>query len=121
MPFAERVSLENMTPPFAVMIMPPAVEDPEWGITNQTYMQDVTFAYVMRLDLVTDPEEAVAAKAETLEDRLLSVPLTLGQVIRTTVQDPGAENVINALILDKQKPFHAGIVTAQILVGETNQ
>lgn len=111
--------LEDMEPPFAVVAYGEARVSEEWGgITNQAYLIDAVIYYVLQRDLTTDAEEAVAAKLEALEDALLTSGVTVGQVIDVTGQDVSEGNAINLLILDKQKPFFAGGLGVQFLVGE---
>lgn len=118
---AERIPLEATDAPFAAILLPAAVRSEEWsGLTNDAFLQDVTFCYVARLDQVTDMEEHVAERCRTLERFLRGTGLSHGQFLWAISQDAGAENAVNAVILDKQKPFHAGALTARILVGETN-
>ena len=116
----ERESLEGISLPFASIDYGTAEGTDEYGITNQAYLIDTTIYYVLHVDQVNDYEEVDAAKAEALEDYLLTTGLSTGQVIRVTAQDVTPNDRVAALILDKQKPYYAGCVTAQILVGETN-
>lgn len=116
----ERLSLEGIRLPFASVDYGTAEETDEYGITNQSYLINTGIYYVIHIDQSNDYEEVVAAKLETLEDYLLTTGLPTGQVIRVTVQDVTPNDRVAMLILDKQKPFYAGAVTAQALVGETN-
>lgn len=116
----ERIPLEEIDVPFSVIVRSPARETDEYGITNQSYLLDVTWYYVFQIDQVSDYEETAAAKAEALEDYLLVNDPAGGQVIRITQQDVTPDDPVMMLFLDKAKPFYAGAVTAQVLVGETN-
>ena len=118
----ERVPLDddNLNLPFATILYGRAEVSGDWGITNQSYLLDITFFYVFRIDLVTEYGEIAAAKGEALEGYLLATGLTTGQVIDMTQQASSQDNDLNMLILDKQKPYYAASVTAQVLIGETN-
>lgn len=116
----ERVPLEDIDLPFAAVLYGSAQMTPEWGITNQSYLLDVTFFYVFRISTSTEYPEVAAAKGEAMEDYLLTTGLAPVQVIDVTAQEASQDSPLNALILEKQKPYWSVGVTAQILVGETN-
>lgn len=115
----QRNSFEGIDVPFVSIDYGAALESDEWsGITRQAYLIEPVFYYVFQIDLVTDYEEHAAAKAEALEDYLLANDPAVGQVIDVLAQDVTPDDALMALILDRQKPYFAGAVTAQILVGE---
>lgn len=116
----ERVSLEQIAVPFASVEYGRPQDTDRYGITNQSYLINTSFYYVFQVDLVNDYEEVAAAKAEALEDYLLATGIATGQVLRVMSQDVTPNDPLMALVLDKAKPFYAGAVVAQILVGESN-
>jgi hypothetical protein len=115
----ERVSFEGITVPFASIDYGAAGGSEEWsGVTRQAYLITPTICYVFAIDTSTDYEEVAAAKAEAMEDYLLATGLTTGQVIDVVAQDVTPDDPLLALILEKAKPYYAGAVVAEIVVGE---
>src|SRR3990172_5480585 len=95
------------------------VANPELsGIANQIYSIETMFHYVRRRDELTDLEEFVEARLQALASYLLDTGLPshggfpLGQCIDVVGIDAMESNPANLLILEKNKAYFAGTLTA---------
>lgn len=90
----------------------------EWsGLTNQIYSVETQFHYVRRRDMTTDLEEFVEARLLALEQYLLYTGPPFGQCLRVEGIDALDSNTINAMLLEKNKAYYGGTLTAVMLVG----
>jgi hypothetical protein len=121
----ERVALEDLTTDpdsdgTTAIIQPttPTFSD-EWsGLTNQAYLIETLFHYVRRRpNTAEDMEELVEGKLQQLAERLLYTRLSIGQVVRVNEIDATEGNLINSILLDKNKAFYGGTLSASLLVG----
>lgn len=93
----------------------------EWGLTNQSYEIETLFHYVRRRDETTDLEEFIETRLLQLEQYLLYTGPPLGQCLAVTGIDVTEGNGINALLLDKNKAYFGGTLSARMLVGHGAQ
>lgn len=127
----ELVALEDLRDDDAItataIIQPmPAVMQPErTGISNQVYSIETLFHYVRRRDMTTDLEEYVEARLVALSQYLLRTGLPLhgfqplGQCIDVLGIDATETNPANLIILEKNKAYFAGSLTALMEVGDS--
>lgn len=124
-PRIEQVALEDLrsdeaiTTAAVIQESPPVVTDERVGIANQAYSVETRIHYVRRRDMVTDMEEFILARLVDMEQYLLHNALPLGQVIDVTGLDASEGNVINAILLEKNKSYFGGTLTAMIEIGES--
>jgi hypothetical protein len=121
----ELVALEDLRSDNAVAttaILQPGTyrEQPELtGIANQVYAIETMIHYVRRRDMVLDMEEFVEQRLAQLADYLLHNALPLGQCIDVLEIDALEGNLLNSLLLEKNKAYYGGTLTALFEVGDS--
>lgn len=134
-PRIEQVALEDVGDeddaatsafPTAIIQSLPLVMQPErTGIANQVYSIETLFHYLRRRDMVTDLEEFIEARLRDLAAYLLDTGLPLhgfaptGQCIDVLALDVSETNPANQILLDKNKGYFAGSLTALMEVGDS--
>lgn len=110
----------DVTPTVVIQQLPATVATELVGIGNHVWSVELFVYYLQRRDnTATDWEETLAAKLVLLQDRLLHTELTVGQVIDVTSLDVSEQNVVMAMILEKQKPWVAGSLGVLCEVGDS--
>ncbi len=127
-PGIERVALEDVVTdlPAAVattviiQTAPPLVATELVGIANHVWDVEHMFHYVRRRpNSAEDMEEYVEGRLAALQQQLLHVELAVGQVIDVTGIDVSEGNLINAVLLDKNKAYYGGTLTVMCQVGDS--
>lgn len=105
----------------AIIQQGPATYSPEWGLTNQSYEIATLIHYIRRRDMVTDMEEFIEARLQHLAEYLLYTGPPIGQCLEVTGLDVTEGSSINALLLEKNKAYFGGTLSARMLVGHGAQ
>lgn len=87
------------------------------GLTNQAYEILTRFHYVRRRDSTTDMEEFVEGRLSALAEYLLYETLPAGQCLQVVGLDALEGNAINAVLLEKNREYYGGTLTAVMLTG----
>lgn len=87
------------------------------GLTNQAYEILTRYHYIRRRDMTTDMEEFVEGRLSDLAQYLLYEPLPMGQCIAVVGIDALEGNDVNLLLLEKNKAYYGGTLTARMLAG----
>lgn len=112
---ADLIPWADYTIPYAVVLCE-GLQAGEWGMDNLAYEGEVHIYYVAA---TKGPGTALRPKLEGARDALLHTSLSTGQVIDITGLDWGNGLTPNEIFTAKGMAHRAGMLTAQVVVGET--
>ena len=110
----ERIPFEDLTPPYAVLVMSDLTDAEDGGTANHAYNCDVEAWY---FGATVNPA-TIRAKLETLRDEMEDAELATGQVIDIGALSWSAALAPNVTFLAKNLPALGGRVVARMMVGE---
>lgn len=114
----EKIDWEREVNPPRCIIQPgPAVQNPEFGLSNLVYDQPVTI-HLLRADSGST-EETLDTELETLKDALYAKAFTTCQLVDVGERDVSESAPINQRMLQFNLQYTGGSLTSHFLIGDT--